>query len=109
MAPGSWLVADNVVYPGAPGYLEYLDKVPEAAAGKDDDVSGQQLQQPRYANLLVPFNYEYEQRWNPNWEPKKDALSFSICVAGSASSSASSAPDYAAAERQLRTFVASVR
>eukprot|EP00775_Hariotina_reticulata_P012586 gene12586-12717_t len=61
--PGSVVLADNVLYPGAPGYLEYLDS------------SGQ------YDTRLLKAKYEYEQAWNPNWEPnKQDALAVAVYV-----------------------------
>ncbi|WIA12727.1 hypothetical protein OEZ85_006365 [Tetradesmus obliquus] len=63
VGPGSTVLADNVVYPGAPGFLEYLDS------------SG------RYKTQLLRAKYEYEQAWNPNWEPnKEDAMSVSVCL-----------------------------
>ncbi|KAF6251638.1 S-adenosyl-L-methionine-dependent methyltransferase [Scenedesmus sp. NREL 46B-D3] len=62
---GSTVLADNVVYPGAPGFLEYLDN------------SG------RYNTQLLKAKYEYEQAWNPDWEPNKDdAMSVSVCLGG---------------------------
>ncbi len=46
----------------AAGFLEYLDS------------SG------RYKTELLRAKYEYEQAWNPEWEPnKEDALSVSVC------------------------------
>jgi predicted O-methyltransferase YrrM len=59
---GTVVVADNVVYPGAPGYLEYVD----TANG-------------RYTTELLPAAFEYEQKWKSDWDgPKADALSVSI-------------------------------
>lgn len=44
------------------GFLEYLDS------------SG------RYKTQLLRARYEYEQAWNPEWEPnKEDAMSVSLC------------------------------
>jgi catechol O-methyltransferase/protein arginine N-methyltransferase 5 len=63
VGPGTLIMADNVLYPGAPGFLEYLDS------------SG------RYQTQLLRAKYEYEQLWNPEWEPgKEDALSASVAV-----------------------------
>eukprot|EP00798_Chlamydomonas_sp_ICE-L_P023063 gene23063-30252_t len=58
---GTLVVADNVVYPGAPDYLAYLR----------DPVNG-------YSTALVPARYEYDQKWNPNWESKADAISVAV-------------------------------
>eukprot|EP00976_Prorocentrum_cordatum_P082933 1185037-Prorocentrum_minimum.AAC.3 len=55
------VVADNVVYPGAPGFLEYVD----SSAG-------------RYKTYLEPAKFEYDQKWKPDWVPQKDALSVSF-------------------------------
>lgn len=60
---GSTVLADNVLYPGPPGFLEYLDS------------SG------RYTTELLRAKYEYEQAWNPDWEPnKEDAISKSVLL-----------------------------
>jgi len=60
--PGTIVVADNVVYPGAPGYLEYVD----SSAG-------------RYETRLVEAMFEYQQVWKgEEGGPKKDALSVSV-------------------------------
>jgi catechol O-methyltransferase/protein arginine N-methyltransferase 5 len=60
--PGTIVVADNVVYPGAPGYLEYVD----SSAG-------------RYDTHLLEAMFEYEQVWKgEEGGPKKDALSVSV-------------------------------
>lgn len=48
------------------GFLEYLDS------------------SERYKTELLRARYEYEQAWNPDWElGKEDALSVSVCNAGS--------------------------
>ena len=60
---GTVVVADNVVYPGAPGYLEYVD----TAAG-------------RYRTQLLDAMFEYDQVWKKDWVPQKDALSYSVFV-----------------------------
>lgn len=60
---GTVVVADNVVYPGAPGFLEYVD----TAGG-------------RYTTELFDAAFEYDQVWKKDWTPQKDALSFSTCV-----------------------------
>lgn len=50
------------------GYLEYLES------------SG------RYRTQLLKAKYEYEQAWNPDWEPnKEDAMSVSVCSGDSSS------------------------
>lgn len=59
---GTVIAADNVVYPGAPGYLEY--------------VGG-----PGYKTNMVKAKFEYDQNWRQGWTPKEDALSFSLKLA----------------------------
>lgn len=54
------VVADNVVYPGAPDFLEYV----ATSAG-------------RYETTLLDAQFEYDQVWNKDWVPQRDALSFS--------------------------------
>ena len=54
---GAIVVADNVVFPGAPGYLEYVVK-------------------PRYETRLVAAPFE-TRSWETNWEEKEDAMSIS--------------------------------
>lgn len=58
---GTIVVADNVVYPGAPGYLEYVD-----SASK------------RYDTRLLEAMFEYDQIWKQDWVTPKDALSVSV-------------------------------
>lgn len=58
---GTTVAADNVVYPGAPGYLEYV-------------------QGGTYKTHLVSAKFEYDQKWKQGWTPKEDALSFSLKV-----------------------------
>lgn len=57
---GTVVVADNVVYPGAPGFLEYVD-----------------TSQGRYRTELLDAMFEYDQVWKKDWVPQRDALSFS--------------------------------
>ena len=57
---GTVVAADNVVWPGAPGYLEALE-----ASG-------------RYATKLLEAPHEVDQPWNPRWEPQPDAVSVSL-------------------------------
>jgi len=58
---GTVVVADNVVYPGAPGYLEYVDS-----------------KLGRYQTELIAAKFEYDQKWKEDWTPKMDALSVSL-------------------------------
>ena len=59
---GTTVIADNVVYPGAPGYLEYVD-----TAAK------------RYETRLIDAMFEYDQVWKKDWKgTPKDALSVSV-------------------------------
>lgn len=60
---GTTVIADNVVYPGAPDFLRYVK------TGK------------HYRTKLVDAEYEYSQPWNPNWGRKQDALSISYRIA----------------------------
>ena len=62
---GTSVVADNVVYPGAPDYLEHVD----SSTG-------------RYITRLIEAKFEYDQVWQAGWEVgKKDALSASVRTA----------------------------
>lgn len=70
-AAGTWLLADNVVYPGAPDLLAHLAAAPQDGAAP-----------ARYVSTLLPAPYEYEQKWLPGWEPKDDALAAAIFVEG---------------------------
>jgi hypothetical protein len=55
-------MADNVIVPGAPGFLEHLAESGEYTP-------------PR----LLRAAYEYEQAWNPDWEQgKQDALALAV-------------------------------
>ena len=58
--PGTVVVADNVVYPGAPDFLDYEDTARGA-----------------YVTELLDAPFEYDQVWKKDWVPQKDALSFS--------------------------------
>ena len=59
---GTTLAADNVIYPGAPDFLAYVD----SAAG-------------RYDTRLIEAPFEYEQVWKDGWEKgKRDAISVSV-------------------------------
>ena len=58
--PGTVVVADNVVYPGAPDFLDYVDTARGA-----------------YVTELLDAPFEYDQVWKKDWVPQKDALSFS--------------------------------
>ena len=55
---GTTVVADNVLYPGAPGYLDHVTT-------------------PAYATTLMPAPYE-SRGWETNWEPRDDAMSVSL-------------------------------
>ena len=59
---GTVVVADNVLYPGAPDFLSYVD----TAAG-------------RYDTKLYDAAFEYDQVWKKDWTPQADALSYSVC------------------------------
>ena len=76
MAPGSWTIADNVIYPGAPDLLAYLgvpqpgeeaaDASPngspaESAVNRGDSTSAADSNSLRYEAIAVPARYEYDQ------------------------------------------------
>jgi hypothetical protein len=53
---------------------------------------GCRLAQPdQYDSVIFPAAYEYEQPWNPGWEPKQDGMSVSVRVAGLGSDAAAAA------------------
>jgi len=58
---GTVLLADNVIYPGAPEFLGYVS-----------------TRKGRYETKLLVAKFEYEQKWKPDWTPKADAISVSI-------------------------------
>jgi len=61
VVPGSWVVADNVIHPGAPGFLEHV--VPANGYSR---------------TVLLEATFEYEEPWRINGGgPKADALSLS--------------------------------
>ena len=62
---GTVVVADNVVYPGAPDFLEWVDTSRGA-----------------YKTELIDAMFEYDQVWKKDWVPQKDALSFSTYIGG---------------------------
>mmetsp|Transcript_86958 Transcript_86958/g.140994 ORF Transcript_86958/g.140994 Transcript_86958/m.140994 type:complete len:184 (-) Transcript_86958:306-857(-) len=55
---GTLVVADNVIYPGTPEYLEYVGT-------------------KSWDTKLVAAKFEYDLWWKEGWSPKADALSFS--------------------------------
>ena len=57
---GTCVIADNVLYPGAPDYLAYLD-----ANGYETELK------------KAPFEYD-RSNWDKSWTPKEDAMSVSI-------------------------------
>jgi len=62
---GTVIVADNVIYPGAPDFLEYVD-----------------TSRGRYRTTLLEAAFEYDQVWKKDWVPQRDALSYSVYVGG---------------------------
>lgn len=60
VVPGTVVVADNVVYPGAPDFMQHV------------------REEGQYRTQLYEARYEYDQPWNPDWEPKMDAMSVSV-------------------------------
>jgi predicted O-methyltransferase YrrM len=122
---GTTVVADNVVYPSAPGELPGWCAVKESAVfqmtgGLPEQTHSysqgcvaeavelmRQTPTPpavycthctagfleyldssgRYNTQLLKARYEYEQAWNPDWEPnKEDAMSVSVCSSDSSPS-----------------------
>ena len=68
VAPGSLLVADNVIVPGAPDFLEYVSEGPGVPGSLG------------YETELVEGVFEVEQKYKDGWEPKRDAMAVSRCV-----------------------------
>ena len=64
VAENTVVVADNVVYPGAPDFLDYVD-----------------TSRGRYRTELLDAAFEYDQVWKKDWVPQRDALSFSTRLA----------------------------
>mmetsp|Transcript_2322 Transcript_2322/g.3844 ORF Transcript_2322/g.3844 Transcript_2322/m.3844 type:complete len:325 (+) Transcript_2322:24-998(+) len=65
LGPGSWLIADNVLYPGAPELLAHL------------------ADSKMWSGVLAPAKYEYDQAWNPSWEAgKPDAMAVAVRTVG---------------------------
>ena len=64
IAENTVVVADNVVYPGAPDFLDYVD-----------------TSRGRYRTELLDAAFEYDQVWKKDWVPQRDALSFSTRLA----------------------------
>ena len=60
---GTTVVADNVLYPGAPDFLKWVD----TSVG-------------RYKTDLIPADFEYDQVWKKDWVRPKDAMSHSVYV-----------------------------
>lgn len=121
VAPGSLLLADNVLVPGAPDYLahvgadaaaasagrglvaaEALDlaalrgtaaeerwKGEEAAGlpgglgdgGEARSAPGSSGGTAVYRTQLVSTQFEVEQRYKPDWQPRQDAMAVSLCTA----------------------------
>ena len=64
VVPGTWVVADNVVHPGAPGFLEHL--VPENGYASTE---------------LLEAAFEYEEPWREgDVGAREDAISLSKFV-----------------------------
>jgi hypothetical protein len=83
--PGSWLIADNVIYPGAPDLLTALTAT------------------DRYVSTIVPLPHEVDQPWNPRWEPQPDGMAIAVGVEGLRPEQA------AAAMAQLAALCSSLR
>ena len=62
---GTIVVADNVIYPGAPDFLDYVD-----------------TSRGRYETTLLEAAFEYDQVWKKDWVPRRDALSYSVYAGG---------------------------
>lgn len=57
---GTVLAADNVIYPGAPDFLDHVQKG------------------PMYATRIREAAFEYDLKWKQDWESKADGISFSV-------------------------------
>jgi catechol O-methyltransferase len=75
MGPGSFTIADNVIYPGAPELLSYL---------KGSSPSEDEIESKPYEGYLIRAKYEYEQRWKMGEEKgdKEDGMSIAVRVKG---------------------------
>lgn len=90
VGPGTLVVADNVLIPGAPDYLAHVrapQALPGAVAGSSSPPSepapaaraaGGTLS---YRTELVATQFEVEERYKQDWQPRTDAMSVSRCIA----------------------------
>jgi hypothetical protein len=105
VAPGSLVLADNVLIPGAPDFLAHVGAatgpgsgssfaVPSSSmfkggskgsrrssgssSGADDSVGSSGL---AWSTELLETAYEVEERYKVDWQPRRDAMSISRCLA----------------------------
>ena len=77
---GTVVAADNVIVPGAPGYLKHVGAGPVDGAGGESSDDGVSNRKFRYRTELIEAEYEVEERYKPNWKPQKDAVAVSYCL-----------------------------
>jgi predicted O-methyltransferase YrrM len=81
VGPGSVVLADNVVVPGAPGYLEHVMPRPEDGAAQAEGAPAPGA--CTWRTTLVDAEYEVEERYKQGWAPQRDAVAVSVCTARS--------------------------
>ena len=93
VAPGSLVLADNVLIPGAPDYLAHVmmpaggggagEATEGGARGTGTSSSGASGDPGAlaYQTDLRYTAFEVEERYKKDWQPKRDAMSVSRCVA----------------------------
>ena len=83
IGPGSWMIADNVIYPGAPELLTHL-KTSTDSGGEDDEREVEDPESRSYDGFIVKAKYEYEQKWRMGEEvgDKIDGMSIALRLSG---------------------------
>jgi hypothetical protein len=108
VAPGSLVLADNVLIPGAPDFLAHVgaatgpgsggsfgppsSSTPGSSAFKSGSKgsssrgssgsssgAGDSSSGLAWSTELVETAYEVEERYKVDWQPRKDAMSISLC------------------------------
>ncbi len=91
VAPGTLVLADNVLVPGAPDYLQHVGisalGSSSSSGGGDGGSSGGGSKGvsgvdggPGYRTELRYTAFEVEERYKKDWQPRQDAMSVSLCL-----------------------------
>lgn len=91
VAPGTLLLADNVLVPGAPDYLQHVgaSALGSSSGGADGGSSGGGSAGGSgggaegglaYRTELRYTAFEVEERYKKDWQPRRDAMSVSRCL-----------------------------